>query len=53
MKKTTSTARLKISEEIAAMAERGEDISTFFTNKGKMMPPKPSDGEQNVVTAGA
>ena len=26
-------------ERIAQMADRGEDISKFFTNKGKMMPP--------------
>ena len=26
-------------DEIADMADRGEDISRFFTNAGKMMPP--------------
>jgi hypothetical protein len=26
-------------DEIADMADRGEDISRFFTRKGKMMPP--------------
>jgi hypothetical protein len=26
-------------EKIAKMTDRGEDISPFFTNKGKMMPP--------------
>jgi hypothetical protein len=26
-------------DEIADMADRGEDISRFFTNTGKMMPP--------------
>ncbi len=26
-------------EEIAEMADRGEDISTYFTNKGKMKYP--------------
>ena len=26
-------------DEIAAMADRGEDISRFFTNNGKMMLP--------------
>jgi hypothetical protein len=26
-------------EAIARMADRGEDISRFFTNDGKMMPP--------------
>jgi hypothetical protein len=26
-------------DEVADMADRGEDISRFFTRKGKMMPP--------------
>jgi hypothetical protein len=26
-------------EAIARMADKGEDISRFFTNDGKMMPP--------------
>jgi hypothetical protein len=26
-------------DEMADMADRGEDISRFFTNTGKMMPP--------------
>lgn len=26
-------------DEIAELADRGEDISRFFTRKGKMMPP--------------
>lgn len=26
-------------EEIARMASRGDDVSRFFTNKGRMMPP--------------
>jgi hypothetical protein len=26
-------------DEIAELADRGEDISRFFTNAGKMMPP--------------
>jgi len=39
MKKTAKTARPKTVEEIAEMADRSEDISRFFTNNGKMMPP--------------
>jgi hypothetical protein len=27
------------SESIARLADKGRDISHFFTNKGKMMPP--------------
>jgi len=37
-----NTARIKkpiSAEAIARMADRGEDISRFFTNDGKMMPP--------------
>jgi hypothetical protein len=26
-------------DQIAEMADRGEDVSRFFTNAGKMMPP--------------
>lgn len=33
-KKETVTA-----EQIARMADKDEDVSKFFTNKGKMMPP--------------
>jgi hypothetical protein len=35
-----STAKKKpiSADEIAEMADRGEDISRFFTNKGRMMP---------------
>jgi hypothetical protein len=31
-------ASVETAEEIAARADRGEDISHFFTNKGRMMP---------------
>ncbi len=35
----TNKARKSISaDKIAEMADRGESISKFFTNKGKMMP---------------
>jgi hypothetical protein len=39
MPKTVNSAQPKTAEEIAVMADRGEDISRFFTNNGKMMPP--------------
>jgi hypothetical protein len=39
MPKTAKTAKPKTADEIAAMADRGEDISRFFTNTGKIMPP--------------
>lgn len=39
MRKTSSSKRVASAESIARLADRGEDISRFFTNKGKMMPP--------------
>ena len=38
--KTTSKTKQSISaESIARLADNGRDISTHFTNTGKMMPP--------------
>ncbi len=39
MKKTPKTAKKVSAEEIAQRADRGENVSGFFTNKGKMMEP--------------
>lgn len=39
MKKISSTTRTSSAESIARKADKGEDISLYFTNKGKMMPP--------------
>ena len=39
MPKTLETPNPPTADEIADMADRGEDISRFFTNTGKMMPP--------------
>jgi len=39
MPKTLETPKPPTADEIADMADRGEDISRFFTNTGKMMPP--------------
>jgi hypothetical protein len=38
MKKTSKTRRLASAESIARKADKGENISSYFTNKGKMMP---------------
>lgn len=38
MKKTRSK-NTATAESIARMADKGQDISRFFTNDGKMMPP--------------
>jgi hypothetical protein len=35
----TSKKKPVSADEIAEMASRGENISRFFTNAGKMMPP--------------
>ena len=39
MPKTIKARKPISADRIAVMAERGEDISRFFTNKGKMMSP--------------
>jgi hypothetical protein len=39
MRKTSKTKRPISAESIARLADKGEDISSYFTNKGKMMPP--------------
>jgi hypothetical protein len=39
MPKTIKARKPISADRIAVMAERGEDISRFFTNKGKMMTP--------------
>ena len=38
MKKTLKTVRPVSAEQIAKKADRGEDVSSYFTNRGKMMP---------------
>ncbi len=37
--KRTPNRRAPNAEAIARMADRGKDVSQFFTAKGKMMPP--------------
>jgi hypothetical protein len=39
MNKTPKHAKAASAESIGKRAERGEDISRYFTNKGRMMPP--------------
>jgi hypothetical protein len=39
MKKISKTARVKTAEEIARMADRGENISHFFKGEGRMVQP--------------
>jgi hypothetical protein len=44
MKKTSRTKRPVSAESIARLADKGQDISAYFTNKGKMMAPLDSVG---------
>ena len=39
MKRTSKTKRTLSAESIARLADGGTDVSAYFTNKGKMMPP--------------
>jgi len=39
MKKTRDTSKPVSPEAIARRADRGENVSRFFTNAGRMMPP--------------
>ena len=39
MKQTRESGKAPSAEAIARMADRGEDVSRFFTNRGKMMRP--------------
>ena len=39
MKKILKSGKPVSAEVIANLAERGKDVSKYFTNKGRMMPP--------------
>ena len=39
MKATRSRRKVPLAESIARLADRDEDVSKFFTNKGRMMQP--------------
>ena len=39
MPKTLESPKPPTADEIAELADRGENVSRFFTGKGKMMPP--------------
>ena len=39
MKPTRDSKKVPSAESIARMADRGEDVSRFFTNRGKMVRP--------------
>jgi hypothetical protein len=39
MPKTLKSPKSRTADEIAKLADKSEDISRFFTGKGKMMPP--------------
>lgn len=44
MKRTSKTKRTVSAESIARLADNGKDVSSYFTNKGMMMPPLESVG---------
>jgi len=44
----TIVEKIPTADEIAEMADRGEDISKFFTGDGKMKPPLNKAGIQSV-----
>jgi len=37
--KNTAKKKVPTADEIAELAMKGEDVSSFFTNKGEMRPP--------------
>jgi hypothetical protein len=39
MPKTLESPKPPTADEIAELADRGENVSRYFTGKGKMMPP--------------
>jgi hypothetical protein len=39
MPKTLESPKLTTADEIVELADSGEDVSRFFSRKGKMMPP--------------
>ena len=39
MKKTSNRKRRVSAESIAKRADRGQDVTRYFTNTGRMMPP--------------
>jgi hypothetical protein len=39
MKNIHSRKRIADAEQIARLADKGEDVSSFFTGTGRMMPP--------------
>jgi hypothetical protein len=39
MPKALESPKKLTADEIAELADKGDDISRFFTRKGKMMPP--------------
>jgi hypothetical protein len=39
MKKTSNRKKRVSAESIAKRADRGQDVSRYFTNSGRMMPP--------------
>ena len=47
MKRPSKTKKPRSAESIARLAEMGKDVSSFFTNEGRTMPPVPIDTSEN------
>jgi hypothetical protein len=49
----TSDKTIPTADQIAEMADAGEDVTRFFSGKGRMMPPLPSVQRVNVDFTGS
>ena len=49
MKRISKTKRTASAESIARLADKGQDISAYFTNKGKMMLSFEVDPNEDVI----
>ena len=47
MKRPPGTKKPPSAESIARLADTGKDVSTYFTNKGRMMPPVAIDPSED------
>jgi hypothetical protein len=47
MPKTSESTKPLSAAEVASLAENCEDISRFFSNKGRMMPPIAPDAKED------
>ena len=53
MQKDLKKVKASATEKIARAADRGKDVSGFFTNSGRMVKPKDSSLEESREKAGS